>query len=284
MKLTLGGVRGSCPVAQPEFMQYGGETTSVLIEGAAGERILIDAGTGIRKLGRKLMREPGSSSAWLFMTHYHLDHVAGLPMLPMLYDPAWTLTLAAPDHHEVTMQDIMSRLLDRPFWPLQVEDLKSGKRFEALPGKASKEPYRCGGIEVRWCAVHHPGGCTAYRFDEPATGASVVMATDVEWGQSSEEEREALAGLIMHPVPAQLLIMDGQYSDEGIARFRGWGHSSWQEAVSLAGACGAGMVWVTHHDPNADDEALDRVNALIQVQGTRACLAREGMEVELGAH
>ena len=91
MKLTLGGVRGSCPVAQPEFMNYGGETTAFLIEGGGGERILIDGGTGVRLLGKKLMQDPGKKSAWLFMTHYHLDHVAGLPMLPVLYSDEWHL-------------------------------------------------------------------------------------------------------------------------------------------------------------------------------------------------
>lgn len=282
MKITFGGVRGSCPVAQPDFMQFGGETTSFLIEGAGGERVLVDAGTGVRKLGQHLMSTPGDKSAWLFMTHYHLDHLAGLPMLPMLYSPAWELTMAAPDHNEITMQEIMARILDRPFWPLQVEDLKSGNRFTPLPGRFSAEPYRCGGIEVRWCPLHHPGGCTAYRFDEPATGASLVIATDVEWGRSDGEEKQLLTDLLRGPAPAKLLVMDGQYTDETIGKFRGWGHSTWQEAAALAAATGVERLLITHHDPSADDEMLENVNAHIQVHGGRSSLAREGVVVEIG--
>ncbi|HMO49720.1 MAG TPA: MBL fold metallo-hydrolase [Kiritimatiellia bacterium] len=281
MKLTFGGVRGSCPVAQPDFMGYGGETTAFLIEGVAGERILIDAGTGIRLLGRRLMETPGEKTAWLFMTHYHLDHVVGLPMLPMIYSTDWALHMAAPDHNSISLQEMMQRILDRPFWPLQVEDLKSGNTYHALEGPASLHPFLCGGIEVRWCPVRHQGDCTAYRFDEPATGASVVIATDVEWGLASPAERAWLESLIAHPRPAELLIMDGQYEDETIARFRGWGHSTWQEAGDLAARMKAGRLLITHHDPGADDAQLDRINALVQVRYGTASLARAGMSLDL---
>lgn len=274
MQLTLGGVRGSCPVAQADFMRYGGETTSFLIEGAAGERILVDAGTGVRKLGRYLMNQAGASNAWLFMTHYHLDHLAGLPMLPLLNDPAWSLVLAAPDHHGVGMQEIMSRIMDRPFWPVQAEDVQAHTRFEPLDEVGAA--CRCGGIEVRWCPLHHPGGSTAYRFDEPSTGGSVVIATDVEWGASSAKERTMLKRLLTWPAPAALLVMDGQYQDETVARFRGWGHSTWQEAVRLGRKTGVGQVVITHHDPSADDEALDRIAAVMKSTFSDASLGCEG--------
>jgi phosphoribosyl 1,2-cyclic phosphodiesterase len=283
MKLTIGGVRGSCPVAQPEFMRYGGETTSFLIEGAGGERILIDAGTGIRQLGQQLMKTPGTRSAWLFMTHYHLDHVVGLPMLPILYSPAWTLIMAAPNHNEVSMKEIMERILDRPFWPLQVEDLKADIRYGQLEGRVSREPFRCGGMEVRWCPLHHPGGCSAYRFDEPATGASLVVATDMEWELSDAKERGALESLLAFPSPADALIMDGQYTAENAAGFRGWGHSTWNEAVALSGRAKVRRLLITHHDPSADDEALDVINHRVQFTAGWASLAREGMTLDLPA-
>lgn len=281
MKLIIGGVRGSCPVAQPEYMKYGGETTSYLIEGAAGERILIDGGTGVRLLGRRLMQTPGVKSAWLFMTHYHLDHVAGLPMLPVLYSPEWKLIMAAPDHNQVHMREIMARILDTPLWPLQVGDLKSGNTYEQLDGMASASPFQCGGIEVRWCPLNHPGGCTAYRFDEPATGASVVIATDVEWGDSAPGEKGYLEQLISHPSPAGLLIMDGQYENETIQKFRGWGHSTWQEALEVGARMKVRQLLITHHDPSSDDEKLDAIHATIQRGAGWAGLARQGMEFDL---
>jgi len=281
MKLILGGVRGSCPVAQPEFMKYGGETTSFLIEGDTGERILIDGGTGVRLLGRRLMKSPGISSAWMFITHYHLDHVVGLSMLPMLHNPAWKLIMAAPDHHPIHIREMMARILDVPLWPLQVEDLKSQNEFLLLDGITASVPFMCGSIEVRWCPIHHPGGCTAYRFDEPATGASVVVATDMEWGLSTPGEKGYLERLISFPSPAGLLIMDGQYEDAHIDRFRGWGHSSWQEAVTLASRLKVRQLLITHHDPASDDEKLDAYQRAIHHVAPWAGVARQGMEITL---
>lgn len=281
MKITLGGVRGSCPVAQQDFMKYGGETTAFLLEGAGGERILIDAGTGARKLGQQLVHAGGAQAAWLFMTHYHLDHVVGLPMLPMIYDPAWSITMAAPDHGGVHIREVMRRLLDRPFWPLQYEDLEAGNYYEVLEGAFSVKPFVCGGIEVRWCPLSHPGGCTAYRFDELSTGASAVVATDVEWGLSTAEERDLLMRLLQLNGGTDLLLMDGQYDGEDLAKHKGWGHSSRQQAVEVASSGNARRLLITHHDPGANDEKLDQVNAQIQYQVGWASLAREGMQVEI---
>ena len=283
MKIILGGVRGSCPVAQPEFMKYGGETSSFLIEGEAGERILIDGGTGVRLLGRRLPKTPGISSAWLFMTHFHLDHVVGLSMLPVLHNPNWRLTMAAPDHHPIHIREMMARLLDVPLWPLQVEDLKSKIDFVQLDGITASTPYRCGSIEVRWCPVHHPGGCTAYRFDEPSTGASLVVATDMEWGLSTPGEKGYLERLISYPSPAGLLLMDGQYDDGQIAKYRGWGHSSWQECVALASRLRVRQLLITHHDPASDDVRLDVYQHAIRRAAPWAGLAHAGMEITLPA-
>lgn len=281
MKITMGGVRGSCPVAQPDFMKYGGETSSYLIEGRGGEVILVDAGTGIRKLGQLLAKNPDVSSGWLFMTHYHLDHVVGLSTFPMFYQSDWKMIVAAPGEGSIRVRDAVERILDRPFWPVQVEHLRSGNTFLDLEGAESLRPLPCEGIEVRWCKVHHDGGCTAYRFDEPATGASVVIATDMEWGASSPAERAALEKLIRHPRPAGLLVMDGQFTEENIERFRGWGHSTWQEAADLASRAGVGRLLITHHDPSSKDDDLDRIQKQVQERLSSASFAREGMTVVL---
>ncbi len=283
MRLIIGGVRGSYPVAQPGFMKYGGETTSFLIEGARGERILIDAGTGVRVLGERLAAVPAPRRALLLMTHYHLDHVVGLPSLGLIYDPGWTLEIAAPAHDEYVVEETMSRVMDKPFWPLQVSDLRSRLRFHALDGAASILPLLWGELTVRWCPVHHPGGCTAYRIDEPETGASVVIASDVEWGLASESEREQLRALCRTPAPASLLMMDAQYTPDEVESYRGWGHSTWREALELADECGVGRVRLIHHDPKKDDAALDSLLQQIAARAPHAALARALEEIDLAA-
>ena len=275
MKLIIGGVRGSYPVAQPDFMKYGGETTSMLIEGAAGERLLIDAGTGVRDLGARLARDNATREVLLLMTHYHLDHVVGLPSLGLIYDPQWTVRIAAPSHDEFDVGATMTRIMDKPFWPLQMSDLRANIHFDSLGGA----PYRWGGLEIRWCMLHHPGGCTAYRVDEPATGASLVLATDVEWAASSLEEQKQLIELCTKPAPAALLLMDAQYEASEYEAHRGWGHSVWTEALDLARLAGIRQVRMIHHDPAKNDSALDRLNAEITTASPSAALARAREEL-----
>lgn len=280
MKLIIGGCRGTAPVAQPDFMRYGGETTSFLIEGAAGERVLIDAGTGVRSLGQRLERSGGASSLLLLFTHYHLDHVAGLPSLGLIYSPQWHIEVASPRRGGHLVGEVIPRVLHKPFWPLQVEHLKSRIQFTTLRGQASLRPRELGGLRLSWCEVHHPDGCTAYRFDEPATGASCVIATDMEWGLSSAEERAALLRLCREPSPAALLVMDGQYDDAEYGNFRGWGHSTWQEVQAVAREAGVRRALVTHHAPARNDDEMERREA---GWGPALRAARERMEIEVGS-
>lgn len=280
MKLTFGGVRGTNPVAQPDFMKYGGETSSFLIQGRDGEQVLIDAGTGVRELGRLLQASTAPRRLLMLMTHYHLDHVVGLPSLGLIYRPEWTLEVAAPAHDDVVVEATMSRVMDKPFWPLQVEDLKSRIRFTALD-QAPDAPLTYGGLEIRWCPLCHPGGCTAYRVDEPARGVALVIATDVEWGLASERQRGDLLRLCQTPRPADVLVMDAQYTPEEVGTFRGWGHSTWLEAATVARAAGVPRLWLTHHDPRRTDADLDVLRAVVQRAEPGVDLARERMEIEL---
>lgn len=279
MKLIVGGCRGTAPVAQPEFMKYGGETTSFLIEGAGGERVLIDAGSGVRSLGRRLDDEGDVASVLLLFTHYHLDHVAGLPSLGLIYSPRWNIEMASPRRGGFLVGEVIPRLMHKPFWPLQVEDLQSRIQFTTLRGPVSAKPRAFGGLRVSWCEVHHPDGCTAYRIDEPATGGSCVMATDMEWGLSTEEERAQFLRLCREPSPASLLVMDGQYRDAEYAQFRGWGHSTWQETIAVARQAGVARLLVTHHAPSKTDDELEARDAEVRREWPNAALAREGMEI-----
>ena len=211
MKVTLFGTRGTSPVTRPEFTKYGGETTSLLVEGAGDEKIAIDGGTGIRLLGNRLGKTE-ASSLLILMTHYHLDHVMGLPSFQHLYDKDFTITVAAPRRNTFTAEEVIPRIMEQPFWPRQIGDLQATVRFMNLEGEISKRPFRHGALEVRWRPLHHPGGCSAYRIDDTTGGASVIFATDVEWELSSPAEKEDFRRLGSEPGPPGLQIIDGQFS------------------------------------------------------------------------
>lgn len=281
MKVVLGGVRGTSCVAHPDFMKYGGDTTALLVEGRRGERVLIDAGTGIRRLAERVGKDALRSPVLLLITHFHLDHLMGLPSLPSLYRKEASFTMASPRKEGHTLRSVVSRIMSAPLWPVAMDELHASIRFLNWTRESSFKPYRFGSLEVRWCPVHHPGGCTAYRIDEPATGGSLVFATDVEWGLSTAGEKKMFARLCTEPAPAKLLIMDGQFEDGNASAFKGWGHSTWQQTVALARELGVGRALISHHAPEETDRALDRTAREVRKAWRRAGLARAGQEIVL---
>lgn len=273
MKITIGGARGTSSAAQPGFMRYGGETTCILVQGQAGETLFLDAGTGIRPLGACFAEHP-PAEVMVLLTHFHLDHVVGWPSFPLLYVKGVTLRVAAPDVGGQRAEQILSQLMKQPFWPIQMERVQAGLRFEPIP-------EQFGGLQIRSCPVHHPGGCVAYRLDEPSTGASLVFATDIEWDLSSPDEKRMFLDLCRQPGPCRLLLFDGHYSRATYPAFKGWGHSTWEDAVEVARDVQAGQLLVIHHAPDGRDEQLDRIQRRLLVAYPGAGLAQDGMEVEL---
>ena len=281
MKVVFGGVRGTSCVAQPEFARFGGDTTSLLVEGSAGGHILIDAGTGIRQLGERIAEAGDPSRALLLITHYHLDHVMGLPSLPLLYRPDASVWMASPPRAGRAVEKVVRQLMAQPYWPVQMEDLHATIRFLKWKDVASKKPFRFGEFDVRWCPVHHPGGCTAYRVDEWGSGASLVFATDIEWALSSPKEKGDFLKLCTEPAPAGLLVMDGQFNRRGYAPFKGWGHSTWEDTVDVARETGVGALLITHHAPENSDQQLRNLEGIVRKTFARAGLARVGQEIVL---
>lgn len=280
MRVTFCGVRGTGAVSGPEFAEFGGHTTSFLVEGESGERLCIDAGTGAIDAGRLLGPGGPDSFLLLLVTHCHLDHIMGLGVFAPLYDPGWRVRIAAPPGEGDAVRGALTKVLDRPYWPVRHDEMAATLEWAVLPGRES-EPYRHGGLRVRGCPVHHNGPCTAYRLDEPATGSSLVFATDIEWGLSTDEEKDAFLRLCAEPSPARLLIIDGQYTRESYTTHRGWGHGTAEEAVEIAGKARAGRLLVTHHGPDRTDAALRRVETELSEKAPNAGLARQGMTVEI---
>jgi phosphoribosyl 1,2-cyclic phosphodiesterase len=281
MKVYLGGVRGTTPVAAPEFMGFGGESTSFMVLSQQGTAVVIDVGTGIRLLTPHLLAEVSSRELLLLMTHYHFDHVAGFPAFSVLYDREWTVDIAAPVRNGFAAREVISSLLAKPFWPLQISALQAGIHFKALKEGRSDEPFVRHDLEVRWCPAHHMGGCSAYRIDEPATGASVVVATDIEWRESSAEEKQSFLDFCSTPHAPSCLLFDGHFTDGEYEKFRGWGHSTWVDGVEIAENVEAGRLVITHHAPESVDEKLSAMEAEMQAVYPDSMFGRQGTVLDL---
>lgn len=280
MEILFAGVRGSAPRGGPRLSRWGGHSTCVLIAGANGERLLLDAGSGVQLAVEAL--GPDADELTVLFTHLHLDHVLGFPSLPILYrgDARVTVASALPADE---LHAALARLVGPPFWPVGLDALPAELDFVRAPAEGAdgeSAPLQVGALTVRGLSMPHPGGVTAWRVDQP-DGAAVVLATDVEWSAASPERRERFVALCRTPHPAGLLAMDGHFPADELADRGGWGHSSPDECLQAAAAAGVDILRVIHHAPEHDDDRLDAMDAAVRRADPRAALAREGETIRL---
>lgn len=265
------GVRGSIPTADKGCAGVGGNTSCVEVR--AGDAVLVlDAGTGARALGVALAAEAAGRPVEtnVLFTHFHWDHLQGLPFFAPLYVPGNRVRF-----HAVTERDRLRALLGgqmgEPYFPVPFETVGAETTTEEL---ADDVTVQIGPFTVTPFALHHPQGASGYRIE--AGGTAVVYATDYEHGDAALDAalRRAAAG-------ADLLISDAQYTPDEYAIRRGWGHTTYVEAARVAADAGVARLALFHHDPSHDDEAMARIGAAARTHFEATVVAAEGLEIAL---
>lgn len=278
LRVFIGGMRGSRPAIGCGFDEFGGDTTSLLLVGSHDERLILDAGTGLRTIaGQLAAMEPGEVT--VVFSHYHLDHMAGLTMNPLFYKPEWSFRFVGPTFADSTAQEAITRLLAQPYWPISWKQMTAKFEFAKFPMGG----IDVGGLRVRECPVPHPGGSFAYRVDDAGCGASMVFATDIEWKQRTPANEAAFLALCREPSPADLLVIDAHFGDANQKAFAGWGHSSREDCLAIASATGIPRVLLGHHAPEAEDAALREVEERVKRISPGASLARAGQWLTVGS-
>lgn len=267
MRVRFWGVRGSIAVSGSEYLATGGNTTCVEVE-HDGVRLVLDGGTGLQPLGAAL----GSPvEATLLFTHVHWDHIQGVPFFGPAFHPDSRLTLVgAPG-----LREALSAQMRPPQFPVTMDAFRARMSFvEATPG----DPFEIGPFRVRSLQMPHPDGVVCYRIE--AGGRTLVFATDVEHGESLDPR------LVGFAEGADLLVHDAQYShaeytgESGPCR-KGWGHSTWEQAVQTARLAEARRLALFHHDPTRTDRAVAVVESIAQNRHHGAFAAREGAVIAL---
>lgn len=276
MIVRFWGVRGSIASPGPDTKEVGGNTSSVEVI-AAGKRFLLDAGTGLRNLGQSLMREGGKVDATLLLSHYHWDHIQGLPFFVPLYVPGTELEIVGGKNGLMSVREALEHQMKAPVFPVRLDEVGASLRTREVQSGGS---FAVGDATVRVLRGNHPGGVCAYRID--AEGSSVVYATDIEHYACVDQALRSFAE------GADVLIYDSQYTEEEYAGSNGslskvgWGHSTYVAGCELAKAAGVGKYLMFHHDPARSDAAVVQLEHAAQQLFAGASAAREGMVLEIG--
>lgn len=267
------GVRGTIPVPGESTLKYGGNTACVEVQ--CGDRqIIFDAGTGLYLLGL----QTNFTHTDILLSHTHLDHIQGFPFFKPLHQKAASVGLWAGHLlPEGNVSQVVSHIMQSPVFPLTLKDMVSQINFhDFTAGETLKdEAFSKAGITIHTLPLNHPDRATGYRLEYQ--GKSVCYITDVEHRDAVLDE--ALLGFIKG---TDIFIYDCTFDDRDYPNYKGWGHSTWQHGVRLANAAGVKEFVAFHHDPEKNDEALDKQAGELQALRPSARIAKEGLVMKIG--
>lgn len=287
-RVTFWGTRGSIPTPGPQTARYGGNTPCVAVEGAGGHLVILDAGTGIRALGLQLVeKQNGALRAEILLTHAHWDHIQGLPYFKPFFAAGNAVRIWGSRQGTASLEAILRQQMDPAVFPVPLDALSASLTVQEI---AAGE-FTVGEFRVRAMKLRHPGTTLGYRLMPVAGGASLAYVTDNELGPGGNYPVPASwrADFVAFLKGVDVLVHDAMYTPAELETHRGWGHSTYEEAVALAAEADVRRLVLFHHEPEHADATMDELVAAAQKVarargGSRlveVSAAQEGMQLTL---
>lgn len=280
MKLRVWGCRGSVAAPGSDTARYGGNTSCVELEGAGGEAVIFDAGTGMRPLGVRMVKED-TSEVHILLTHLHMDHLQGLGFFRPLFKPDVEVHIWGPPSPVQPLADRIATYMSPPLFPVRLADIPCNLTFHDAP----EEPIEIGGLRVSASLVTHQGPTVGFRVEED--GKSVVYLPDHEPSiggtDLADQPADWISGYQLTR-GADILLHDAQFGDEEYPRHIGWGHSAIGHVVAFAQKAEVERLVLFHHDPYKTDAELEALVAdarRMWGNDEGVCAAWEGMTIEM---
>jgi phosphoribosyl 1,2-cyclic phosphodiesterase len=273
MTATLWGVRGSQAAPGPETIRYGGNTACVQVTVTDDCLLMLDAGTGARRLGAVV--PPHIRRIDILLTHLHMDHIQGLGFFEPLFEHGREVHIWGPPSTVLPLRARLSRYLSPPLFPVRLRDLPCTLLVHDVP----PEPFEVPGALVTAASVCHPGPTVGYRIDDGAASLAYLPDHEPALGPRAfpREPRWTSGWDLIER--ADVLIHDAQYFADEYPAHVGWGHSTVEQAVALAELAGVRVLVPFHHDPVHTDDDLDKVYVTLPPTQVAIIPGREGMQI-----
>lgn len=270
---TCWGTRGSIPAPGPATTRYGGNTSCLEVRTANGRRLIFDAGTGIRELGKRLAANDVPVSAELFLSHFHWDHIQGVPFFAPLHDARTQLRIHGARQNGSDIRTLFAGQMTATHFPVPYEALAATLEYAHL----SEAPWREDELEVAAIRVRHPGNTFGYRIRMGSAALAYIpdnelIGADYPVGAGWYDE------LVSFLSGVDLLFHDAMFTDDEYENREGWGHSTFQQAIALAEAAGVRRLRFFHHAPDRADDELDAIVARLRDE-----LSQRDSTLEIGA-
>lgn len=284
--VTFWGTRGSIPTPGVHTARYGGNTSCVAVSGARDQLVILDAGSGIRLLGRELMRVASiPMNLDILLSHTHWDHIQGLPFFQPLNTRGNSVRIYGAAQAGVPLEEILDRQMDPVVFPVPLKALAADLQVTEVTGGT----FEIDGFLVEAFRLRHPGTTLGYKLVPVKGGRTMAYLTDNELGSggSYDVPDDWRSQLVRFLRGVDTLIHDGMYSEAMIESRAGWGHSTPEQAVALAWEAGVRRLVLFHHEPEHDDGAVDalvigaRSFAAARAPGLVVEAAMEGMSLTL---